>query len=90
MNCTRRMATQPGKHGVNILVQIRKKGHSTGMILNPQRKHGAWRLPYAEAKATADCLQARASVTPHVKPIPADANSNNCPGRMSPSRRICT
>ena len=32
--------------------------------------------------------QARASVTPQVKPMPAEANSSNWPGRMSPSRRI--
>jgi hypothetical protein len=31
-------------------------------------------------------VQARAIVTPQVKPMPADANSNNCPGRISPSR----
>ena len=33
---------------------------------------------------------ARTMVAPHVKPIPADANSKNWPGRMSPSRRILT
>jgi hypothetical protein len=57
---------------------------------DPERQYGARQFPYAEANPTAGCFQARASVTPHVKPIPADASSNNCPGRISPSRRICT
>ena len=35
-------------------------------------------------------IQARAMVAPQVKPIPADANSNNCPGRISPALRIFT
>ena len=44
----------------------------------------------AVASSTPGCPQARAMVTPQVKPIPADAKSNNCPGRMRPSRRRCT
>lgn len=43
-----------------------------------------------QSTSTTGWIHARAMVAPHVKPIPADANNNNWPGRMSPSRRILT